>query len=419
MHNLTVKKMAKLLHRGDPGRHFDGQGLSLVIENRRNANWARRYELNHKAHELGLGSAFAFTLAEARERNRAISKQLADGIDPLALKRQQRAAQAAAAARVLTFKEAAEGYLTAHQSKWRSADHGQQWISSLRRYVYPVIGALDANAVGVPEVLRILEQRVPAALGYPAGQFWTARSVSADRVRNRIELVLSWAAGRGYRSGDNPAAWSKLKHILPKPTKVARINHHAAVPYAEVPALIAELRQREGIAVKALQCLILTAARTGEVLRATWEEVDLDGATWTVPVERMKSGKEHRVPLSPPAVALLRSLYREGDNPHLFIGLRNERLSHAALSAALRRLGRTETVHGMRSAFSDWAHERTSHANHTIELSLAHSVGGAVEKAYRRGDLFDKRRKLMEAWAVFCTSPPDRQTDNVVTMGGR
>ena len=161
-----------------------------MIENRRNANWARRYELNHKAHELGLGSAFTFTLAEAREHNRAISKQLADGIDPLALKRQQRAARAAAAARVLTFKEVVEGYLTAHQSKWRSADHGQQWIRSLRRYVYPVIGALDVNAVGVPEVLRTLEQRVPAALGYPAGEFWTARSVSADRVRNRIELVL-------------------------------------------------------------------------------------------------------------------------------------------------------------------------------------------------------------------------------------
>ena len=196
---------------------------------------------------------------------------------------------------------------------------------------------------------------------------------------------------------------------------MARVNHHAAVPYAEVPALIAELRQREGIAVKALQCLILTAARTGEVLRATWEEVDLDGATWTVPAERMKSGKEHRVPLSPPTVALLRSLYREGDNPHLFIGLRNERLSHAALSTT-GVVGRTETVHGMCSAFSDWAHERTSHANHTIELSLADSVGGAVEKAYRRGDLFDKRRKLMEALGAVLHEPTREGRRRCVTL---
>jgi integrase len=419
MNLLTVKTVAKLLRRGQPGRHFDRNGLYLVIKSRNNAGWERRYELNHKAHALGLGSALrAFTLAEARERNRKVSQQLADGIDPLALKRQQRAAQAAAAAKILTFRQAAEAYIEAHQAKWRSRIHGQQWLTSLATYVYPTIGAIDVAAVDLPAVLRVLEQKVPAARGYSAGSFWLVRSTTADRVRNRVELVLSWAAGRGYRTADNPASWSRLKHILPKAAKIARTTHHAATPYAEAPAVMAELRQREGVASKALQFLILTVGRAGEVLGATWEEIDLDSATWTIPATRMKSGHEHRVPLSPPALELLRSLYREEGNPYLFIGSRNERLSHGALGAVMRRIGRDdETVHGFRSSFSDWAHERTGYASHVIELSLSHNIGGAVEKAYRRGDLFHKRRRLMQDWAKFCTSPPSRQTDNVVTMG--
>jgi Arm DNA-binding domain len=270
MNFLTVKRVTRLLRKGEPGRHFDGAGLYLIIKSRKSAAWERRYELDHKAHAVGLGSALkAFSLAEARERNRRISQLLADGIDPLAQKRQQRAAQAAAAAKVVTFKEAAQAYIAAHQAKWRSAKHGAQWLSSLRRFVYPVIGAFDVAAVDVPAVLRVLEQRVPAALGYPAGPLWTARAVTADRVRNRIELVLSWAAGRGYRTGDNPAAWSRLRHILPAVSKAARVEHHPAMPYAELPQLMAQLREREGVAAQALRFLILTAVRAGEVLGAT------------------------------------------------------------------------------------------------------------------------------------------------------
>jgi integrase len=418
MNFLTVKKVARLLRKAEPGRHFDGLGLYLVVENKRNASWARRYELNHKAHEIGLGSAFVFGLGEARERNRRISQLLADGLDPLAQKRAQRAAQAAAAIKTLSFHEAAQAYVAAHQTKWRSAKHGAQWLSSLQRFVYPIIGALDIGAVDTPAVLRVLEQRVPAQLGHPGGTLWTARAVTADRVRSRIELVLSWAAGRGYRANENPARWSDLKHILPAPTKTTRVVHHSAVPYAELPQLMAQLRQREGVAVKALEFLILTAGRVGEALGATWNEINVAEAVWTIPAERMKSGKEHRVPLSPAAIALVRGLYHEEGNPHLFIGPRRETLSNAALVAALRRLGRTETVHGMRSAFSDFAHERTAHAGHTIELSLAHSVGGAVEKAYRRGNLFEKRRKLIEAWSAFCTSPPAKQQGAVVALRG-
>jgi integrase len=416
---LNVKKVAKL--KGE-GRYKDGlmPGLYLQVSKTGTKSWLLRYELNGSPERwMGLGPAVAFTLSEARQRARIARQQLADGVDPLKQKRAQRAAEAAAALKTITFKEAAAAYLEAHQAKWRSAKHGHQWISSLQRFVYPIIGALDVAAVDVPAVLQVLEQKVPASLGNPAGALWTARSVTADRVRNRIELILSWAAGRGHRSGDNPAAWGRLKHILPAPAKVARVVHHAAVPYADMPALIAELHRREGVSSKALAFLILTAGRVGEVLGATWDEIDFDTATWTVPAARMKSGREHKVPLSPAAIEQLRSLYREDGNQHLFIGPRNERLSNAALVAALRRLRRSETVHGMRSAFSDWAHERTSHANHTIELSLAHSVGGAVERAYRRGEMFEKRRKLMGAWSTYCTSPPVLLTDNIVTMGGR
>jgi integrase len=413
---LTVKRVTRATRRGEPDRLFDGQGLYLVIRSKRNASWARRYEQNHRAHEIGLGSVKAFGLIEARERNRKISQLLADGIDPLAAKRQARAAQAAAAAKVLTFKEAAEAYIAAHQAKWRSAEHGHQWLSSLRRFVYPTIGAIDVSVVDVPTILRVLEQKVPAALGYPAGQFWTARAVTADRVRNRIELVLSWAAGRGYRTGDNPAAWSRLRHILPAISKAARVNHHAAVPYSELPALVGELCNRGGVAAKALMFTIFTAARAGETLGATWSEIDLENATWTIQPERMKGGREHRVPLSPPAVALLRSLPTETGNNSVFIGPRNAQLSHAALSAVLKRPGHSQTVHGFRSSFSDWSHERTAFNNHVIELSLAHVVGNAVEKAYRRGDLFEKRRKLIEAWATFCTSPPKMAADNVTAL---
>jgi hypothetical protein len=227
---LTAKKVAKLKREG---RYKDGlmPGLYLQVSKTGTKSWLLRYELNGSPERwMGLGPAVAFTLSEARQRARIARQQLADGVDPLRQKRAQRAAQAAAALKTVTFKEAAAAYLEAHQAKWRSAKHGQQWISSLQRFAYPIIGAIDVAAVDVPAVLRVLEQKVPASLGNPAGALWTARSVTADRVRNRIELILSWAAGRGHRSGDNPAAWGRLKHILPAPAKVARVVHHAAVP---------------------------------------------------------------------------------------------------------------------------------------------------------------------------------------------
>jgi Phage integrase central domain/Arm DNA-binding domain len=268
MNFMTVKKVERLLRQGKPGRHFDGQGLYLITKSHKSAHWERRYELNKRAHWIGLGSAFAFNLADARERNRAISQQLADGIDPLAKKRIDSAARAAAAARVRTFRECAEEYIQRHQSEWRSARHGQQWRQSLAEYVFPKIGDLDVATIDKSLVLGILEQHLAGKTNHSerkAGKFWEVRTSTADRVRNRIELVLNFAMAKGYRpDGSNPAVWARLKEILASPTRSAPIVHHAAVPYFEVPGLLIEMRNHEGSSTNALAFLILTAARTNE-----------------------------------------------------------------------------------------------------------------------------------------------------------
>jgi len=405
---LTAKRVEKLLRRGAPDRHFDGNGLYLAVTGKNTGHWLRRYELHGKGHWAGLGGCAAFRLAEARERNRRISQQLADGIDPLAEKRARKVAQLAAAATKLSFKEATERFVAQRDAAWSSRKHAGEYLSTLQRYAWPHLGALDVAAIDVPHVLAVLEQKVPESKGYPAGTFWTARAVSADRVRNRIESVLSWCAARGHRpKGPNPAAWAgNLEHVLPKPSKVARVTHHAAVPFDGVPAIMTQLAAHAGVGVKALQFLILTAARSNEVLGAQWSEIDFDNAVWIVPPDRMKGRREHRVPLAPEAIELLRSLPTLDGNPHVFIGSRNAALSDTVMNQTLHRLGYNETIHGFRSSFSTFAHERTAHSNHTIELSLAHTIGSDVEKAYRRTDLFNKRRKLMEQWATYCCSPP-------------
>ena len=409
---LTVKKVAKLLRQGKPKRHLDSgvagqRGLYLEIASKTSAHWLLRYQLNHRTRWMGLGSARVFALAEARARAKIERQKLADKVDPLAVRRAERA-KAAAAPEVLTFAKAAQGYNDAHERMWSNAKHRDAFLSTLKQYAFPHIGALDVAAIDTPRVLAVLEQKVRASKGREGGVFWLARAPTANRVRNRIELVLDWAAVRGHRpsGAPNPARWSgHLSEVLPAPGQVARITHHAAVPYAEIPTLMAELAKREGVAARALQFLILTAARSSEVLGATWGEIKED--TWVVPATRMKSRREHRVPLAPQVVNLLGGLYREDNNPFLFLGPKTgARLSETALSATLRRVGRSETVHGLRSSFSDWAHERTAHSGHAIELALAHSVGTDQEKAYRRGDMLDKRRVLMAAWAKYCTSPP-------------
>jgi integrase len=391
---LTAKRVERTKR---PGRYRDGtvKGLLLQISDSGAKSWVLRYMLDGRERMMGLGSAADFSLKEARDRARSARQLLADGVDPLDAKLQRKAEAKAAAAKAMTFAEAARQYFDQHQQKWTSASHRDQFMASLKTYAFPVIGHQDVAAISIADVLRVIEP------------IWTTKNVTADRVRNRIENVLDWCTVRTHRSGDNPASWKgRLDQILPILGKIKQ--HHAALPYAALPAFMAELRAQEGIAARTLEFIILTAARTGEALGARWSEIDLNAATWTVPAERIKGKREHKVPLAPQALKLLRELPREEGNPLIFIGSRaGGRLGSMTLQRLLKHMSRDDiTVHGFRSAFSDWAHEQTAHAAHTIELSLAHAVGNAVEQAYRRGPMLAKRVRLMVDWARYCGMKP-------------
>jgi integrase len=416
--SLTVKRHEKLVRSGKEGMHLDGgtngvRGLYLVIENKRNANWGLRYQLHKKTRWMGLGSALlgdGVTLDEAREKARAARAKLRDKIDPLAVRQQERAAAAAAALRQITFAEAAQAFYEQRESGWRNRKHAQQVLQTLTTYAFPVIGKLPVDVVSTALVLKVLRP------------IWNDKTETASRLRGRIEGVLAWATVNGYRQGDNPARWrGHLEMALSKRNDLAKVKHHAALPYQEIPRFMQALRQREGVAAQALEFLIYTAARTGEVLGACWSEFDLHNAVWTVPAARMKAGREHRVPLSKPAVELLRSLYRENGNDYVFIGSRNgATLSNTAMVALLRRMSQDITAHGFRSSFRVFSAERTNFPREVAEASLAHAIPSAVERAYRRTTLFDKRTALMAQWAKYCLSPPRQKTgDNVVTIGAR
>jgi integrase len=285
----------------------------------------------------------------------------------------------------------------AHRAGWRNAKHAYQWEATLAQYAAPVIGALSVQAVDTSLVLKVLEP------------IWTTKTETAGRLRGRIETVLDWAAVRGFRTGDNPARWrGHLDKLLPAPCKVRKVEHHAALPYAEVGAFMTDLRQREGVAARALEFAILNAARTGETLGAAWSEIDMGARLWTIAGHRMKGGREHRVPLSPAAMALLTLMQKLKIDDHIFPGMKAGRpMSNMAMLALLRRMGRGDlTAHGFRSSFRDWAAERTNFPSEVAEMALAHAVGDRVEAAYRRGDLFEKRRRLMTAWADFFTKKP-------------
>jgi integrase len=368
-------------------------------------SWLLRYRgRDGKEHFAGLGPLHTINLEEARERARRARQQLLDGIDPLEAKKADKAARALDAAKTITFEEAATKYYETHERSWSNRRHRQQFLNTMKDYVYPVIGKLSVAKVDTGLLLKVLEP------------MWRDdKAATGVRVRGRIEKVLDWAKVRGYRQGENPARWKgHLDNLLAAPAKVAKAAHHAALPYAELPAFVAQLAKREAISDRALLFTTLTAARTGETLGATWDEIDLAAKVWTIPAERMKADKEHRVPLSEPALEILAAVPREG--AYVFPGGNaSAPLAPIALRRALLRLRTDITVHGFRSTFSDWAHERTAHSNHTIELSLAHAVGSDVEKAYRRGDMFEKRRKLMEDWARFATTPA-AIGDNVVAI---
>ena len=391
---LTSKKVER---KKTPGRYFDAHGLYLQVRNADNKSWLLRYERDGKERWHGLGPVHAFNLKEARLRARKVRQLLADGVDPIDNRRAERAARALEAAKAMTFKQCAEAYIAANEGAWKNAKHAAQWASTLKTYVYPHIGHLAVADVDTGLVLKCIEP------------IWRDKTETASRVRGRVESILDWATVRKYRTGDNPARWlGHLEHVLPSKGKLAKVNHHAALPYAELPDFIRRLREREGMAARALELAILTAARTGEIIGTRWDEIDLDDKVWTIPAGRMKGGREHKVPLSERAIQLLRALPTEEGNPHIFIGPRpGSGLSNMSMTAVLRRMGHGDiTVHGMRSSFRDWAAERTNYPNHVVEMALAHAVADKVEAAYRRGDLLKKRFALAEAWARFCASPP-------------
>jgi integrase len=383
---VTLPKLTK------PGMYGDGGGLYLQVTASGAKSWIFRFMLHGRAREMGLGPLHTVSLAEAREKARDQRKLLLDGTDPIAAREAKRAEARIAAANTMSFQECAERYIDANKAGWRNAKHAAQWPATLETYAYPVLGALSVQAIDVGLVMKVLEP------------VWQAKAETASRVRGRMEAVLDWATARGYRQGDNPARWrGHLDKLLPARAKIQRVEHHPALPYSGMGAFMADLRGQEGIAARALEFLILTAARTGEVIGARWDEFDLAEKLWTIPAERMKAGREHRVPLSSRTLAILDELgaLRAYGGEWVFPGGRPGRpLSNMAMLKVLRRMGRGGlTAHGFRSSFRDWAAERTNFPRDVAEMALAHAVGDKVEAAYRRGDLFQKRRALMDTWA--------------------
>jgi integrase len=381
-----------------PGMYGDGGGLYLRVTEDGAKNWVFRFMLNGRPRWMGMGPLHTVSLAEARKRAGEHRLRRHDGIDPIEARRAERLKAQLEAAKAITFKGCAESYIKAHRAGWRNGKHAAQWEATLATYAEPIIGKLSVQAIDTALVLKVLEP------------IWTKKPETAGRVRGRIEAVLDWARVRGYRTGENPARWKgHLDHLLPARGKVRKVEHHAALPYPELPGFLVALREQEGIAARALEFTMLTSARTGEVIGAHWNEINFLDRTWTVPATRMKAGREHRVPLSARALAILEEMqaHRHADDGFVFPGGKGGKpLSNMAFLMLLRRMGRNDlTAHGFRATFKTWASERTSFQNEIVEAAMAHVVGSKVEQAYRRGDMFEKRRRLMDAWAQFCTKP--------------
>lgn len=377
-----------------PGYYTDGGGLVLQVSAAGAKSWIFRYRFAGKRHEMGLGSYQLVGLARARELAGGCRQLLLEERNPLLERRQARAMRIVEQARRLTFDQCAAAYIKAHQGSWRNPKHAAQWQSTLATYATPVIGALPVSEIDTDLVVKVL------------APIWNTKTETATRLRGRIESVLDWATVSKFRQGENPARWrGHLDYLLANPNKVAPVRNHPALPWTQMGAFVTELRNREGASARALEFAILTAARSGEVRGARWEEVDLVQRLWTVPAARMKAGKEHRVPLSDAAIALLRGLSSQGGL--LFPGAKSQPLSDMSLSAVLRRMGRRDiTVHGFRSTFRDWCAEAPGNtfAREVCEHALAHNLPDRVEAAYQRGDLFGKRIALMQTWADFCAS---------------
>ena len=429
----TVKRAAAALPRDKASYFRDSGGLYVQLsavrpdltdeEARakfplgRPASWVFRYRsrANGQRRTMGLGPYHDVSLAAAREQAAKCRDQLRNLIDPLDARREARATLVASASKTVTFDEAVEKYIAAHRAGWKNPKHAAQWEATLSTYASPVMGKLPAQLVGVTEVMKVLEP------------IWQTKSETASRLRGRIEAVLSWAAVRGYRDQANPARWKgHLEHLLKSRQemagaglKAARVEHHAALPFAEIHTFIQALRKQPGIAAMALEFTILTAARTGETIGAAWDEISMDAGVWTISADRMKMKREHVVPLSDRCMEILRAMepFRKDGSTFVFPGAKQGRgLSNMSMLMLLQRMGRKDlTVHGFRSCFRDWASETTAHERDVVEMALAHSIPNKAEAAYRRGSLLDKRRRLMDDWARRCRTE-DAAAAKVVRM---
>ncbi len=390
IHRLTAKSVE---HQSKPGLYADGGGLYLQITPAGVKSWLFRYMRQGKARGMGLGPLHTISLAKARLRAQACRELLHEGLDPLEEKKRQLQQQRLEDAKNKCFRECAEAYIAAHRAGWKNAKHAGQWQTTLETYAYPLIGELSVAAIDIALVKRVLEP------------IWTSKTETASRLRGRIESILDWATVQGFRQGDNPAQWrGRLDKLLPKQSRIATVEHHPALPYRDMAEFFLQLQNQEGTAADALQLLILTATRTSEVINATWAEFDLAQGEWLIPASRMKAGREHRVPLSPTCIALLQRRQALSTGPYVFPSPKpNRPLSNMALLQLLKRMGRHDlTAHGFRSTFRDWAAECTHHPREVAEAALAHVLKDKTEAAYQRGDLFEKRARLMEDWAEYC-----------------
>jgi integrase len=387
-----------------PKLYADGGNLYLQVSKFKTTSWLFRFMRDGVAKSMGLGPLGTISLAEARERARKARQGLLDDIDPLAAKRQARVEHKLEAAKAMTFKAAADAYIKANEASWKNEKHVAQWHATFNetkrgKRPYPAataaINDLPVAAIDTALVHKVLEP------------IWRKTPETASRVRGRIERVLAWATVAGHRSGDNPARWAgHLAQLLPAKTKVAAVKHHDAVPYPDMAVFMGALRAKSGVSARALEFTILTAARTGEVIGARWSEINLNDKVWAIPAERMKAGREHRVPLSDRAIAVLKALPRGASGGEFVFARESKPLSNMSMLELLRGMRKGATVHGFRSSFRDWAGNETNFPREVVEHALAHSIGDKAEQAYRRDTAVERRRKLMDAWARYCERKP-------------
>ncbi|WP_298372293.1 integrase arm-type DNA-binding domain-containing protein [uncultured Bradyrhizobium sp.] len=393
MARIRVLTALKIRQNLKPGMYADGLGLYLKVRAGNSKSWIFRYRTGGKLRDMGLGPFHTVSLAEAREKAEACRAMRLKGLDPLNERHKEQQARTAEAAEAITFEKCAEAYITAHKAGWKNGKHADQWTTTLQTYVYPIFKDTPVAAIDDALVLKVLQP------------IWEEKTETASRIRGRIERILDLARVMKYRTGDNPARWrGHLDHLLPKRSRVATVNHHAALPIDETPGFIQTLQREETVVARALEFCILNATRTNETMGMRWSEYDEKARLWTAPGARMKAGRDHRIPLAPRSLSILAEMQDIRSGDFVFPGGVQERpLSSMAFLMLLRRLGRNDiTAHGFRSTFRDWAAERTDFPNEVVEMALAHTISNKVEAAYRRGDLFDKRRQLAEAWAAFC-----------------